>query len=263
MRACLVSALMVLGVSQAKAQFGHWPGAVQNIELGYGWATTSADYIRHDRIAREGDGKVFEGNINKSVTSESGYSITGGTSIPLRRLGRISSLQLGADGVYNSFKWNYQTPVGANMVDTNLVYAYHDDSLYKGSTMNAGLALSLDFKFGVDAMRDKNLRWGWTGGIGVFPSISKSTLNPGEDDMLYGVQPFIKTEVSYRAGMVWKLRLMYAMSKVNYIDYSTKSFNYSNSTADVQLQGKGTFSVSLLILPFAFSYSQSEWYNER
>lgn len=261
MRVCLMVVLLALGTSQAKAQFDQWPGAVQNIELGYGWATSSADYIRHDRIVRE-DGKVYDTTFSNSVHSKSGFSAILGTSLPLRRLGRVSSLNLGVDAVYNNFTWDYQYPIGINTTDSGLVYRYHDDSTFKGKTMNAGLAVSLDFKFGVDAMRDKNYRWGWTGGVGLFSSVNK-TSDAGNDDMTYGFQPFVKTEVALRAGMVWKLRMMYAFGNVDYYKTNGNLFGNSNSTSEVTLQGKGTFSVSLLIMPFSFTYARSAWYSER
>lgn len=258
-RIVLMFALMFAGISQAQAQSKGWPGAVQNIELGYGWSKTWADYIRHDKVVRE-DGKVYDTTFTKRVNSKGGFSGTGGTSIPLKRLGRLSSMHLGADFIYNMYMWDYATPNDVALTDTGMVYQFNKGIIYTGGTMNTGLALSLDFKFGVDAMRDKSYRWGWTGGLGVFPSANLSSDIEGVS-MTYGAQPFLKSEVSLRAGIVWKLRMMYAFGNLTYMEHSGKLFDYANSSSDVQLQGKGSFSVSLLVLPFSFTYKKSDWFN--
>jgi hypothetical protein len=249
--------LVVAGFSKANAQ--HWPGVVQNIELGYGWAQTWGNYIRHDKIVRE-DGRVYDTTISQMHTSKSGFAGTVGTSLPLKRLGRISSLQLGVDFIYSAYKWDYPVPTSIALTDTGMAYQYDPKKHYTGSVASTALALSADFKFGVDAMRDKSLRWGWTGGIGVIPSMNLST-DIANVESTFGVQPFVKSEVSMRAGIVWKLRVMYTMGSVDYYKYSGKVFGADNSSTETSFQSKGSLSVSLLMLPFSFTYNKSDWFN--
>lgn len=260
-RVSLVVFLLLSALSPARAQFERWPGFVKNIELGYGYSKTWADYSRKDRVVRE-DGKLYDTTVTSSVSSSAGFSGQFGTSIPLRRLGEKSTLSLGVLGLYNLYTWDYPTATSAVLSDSGIRYNYSDDMLFTGATMNAGLALSADFKFGVDAMMDKQYRWGWTGGIGVLPSVNV-TADFDNADMTFGVQPFVKTEVALRAGIVWKLRLMYAVGKLDYINAKSKTgfFGYTNSEHTTELIGKGNFTAALIIMPFSWMYKRSMWYN--
>jgi hypothetical protein len=260
-RVTLVLILIVSALPAAHAQFDRWPGFVKNIEVGYGISKTWADYVRKDRVVRE-DGKLYDTSVSTSVSSSAGLSYQFGTSIPLKRLGEKSMLHLGIVGVYNAYTWDYPTASTAYLTDSGIRYDYTDAIPFTGITLNYGAAISADFKFGVDAMMDKYYRWGWTGGIGVLPSASL-TADFDNADLTFGVQPFVKTELSLRAGIVWKLRLLYAMGKLDYIDAADKNgfFGFSGSENQTQLTGKGNFTVSLTVLPFSFTYRKSDWYN--
>jgi len=260
-RVFLIIFPIVFALPDAHAQFDRIPGFVKNIEVGYGYSKTWADYTRKDKVVRE-DGKLFDTSVTTSVSSSAGLSYQFGTSIPIRRLGEKSTLSLGILGMYNAYTWDYPVANSATLWDSGIRYDYSNNLFFSGITLNYGAAISADFKFGVDAMMDKNYRWGWTGGIGVLPSAS-ITADFDNADMTYGVQPFVKTELSLRAGIVWKLRLLYAMGSLDYIDAKSKTgfFGFSNSSQNTSLIGKGNFTVSLTVLPFSFMYKRSEWYN--
>jgi len=260
-RVTFIIILFVSTLPNAYAQFDKWPGAVKNIEFGYGTSKTWADYSRKDKVVRE-DGKVYDTTVTMGVSSKSGFSGQFGTSIPLKRLGNVSTLSLGVTGVYNLYTWDYPTANGAALTDSGIRYDYSSDIKFTSATMNAGLAISADFKFGVDAMMDKSYRWGWTGGVGVLPSVNV-TADIDNADMTFGVQPFVKTELALRAGIVWKLRLMYAIGKLDYIDAKSNTgfFGITNSEHSTMLTGKGNFTAALILMPFSWTYKRSSWYN--
>ena len=260
-RVSFIIVLLLSTLPNAYAQYEKWPGVVKNIEFGYGTSKTWADYTRKDKVVRE-DGKVYDTTVNMDVNSSSGVSMQFGTSIPIKRLGWVSTLSLGLNGVYNMYTWDYPTATGATLTDSGIRYNYTQGVLFTGATMNAGLAISADFKFGVDAMMDKSYRWGWTGGVGVLPSMNM-TSDFDNAQTTFGVQPFVKTELALRAGIVWKLRLMYAMGKLTYLDAKSKTgfFTYTNSEQISQLTGRGNFTVALVLMPFSWTYKRSSWYN--
>ena len=260
-RVTFIIALFVSALPNAYAQFDKWPGAVKNIEIGYGYSKTWADYTRMDRVVRE-DGKEYSDTVTTSVSSKSGFSGQFGTSLRLKRLGNVSTLSLGVAGIYNLYTWDYPTANSAMLTDSGIRYDYTNGMLFSGATMNAGLAISADFKFGVDAMMDKSFRWGWTGGVGVLPSVNV-TADVDNADLTFGVQPFVKTELALRAGIVWKLRLMYAMGKLDYIDAKSNTgfFGMPNSENVTTLTGKGNFTAALILMPFSWTYKRSSWYN--
>ncbi len=258
-RVFLIVVLLVSALPSAYAQFEKWPGFVKNIEVGYGYTKTWAEYTRRDAVIRE-NGTRLDTTVTTDVSSTAGLSYQFGTSIPIRRLGEKSTLSLGILTTYNAYTWDYQTANSAMLTDSGLVYDYSNNLLFTGITLNYGAAISADFKFGVDAMQDKYYRWGWTGGVGVIPSAS-ITADFDKADMTFGVQPFVKTELALRAGIVWKLRLMYAVGNLTYISAKSNFFGFNNAENLTELIGKSNFTVSLSVLPFSWMYKRSEWYN--
>src|SRR4051812_2221861 len=86
--------LMAVAAIPARAQFDRFPGVLKQYQLGYGLSSSSADYI----ITAHG---VTPGGIDTttmattSVSSKGGFCGSTGTSIQLKRLGKISTLSLG------------------------------------------------------------------------------------------------------------------------------------------------------------------------
>jgi hypothetical protein len=257
-RAAMVALVLLALQPAAHAQFDRVPGAVKNIELGYGYSKTWAELTRKEKTIRPSDGKVYDTTTKMDVSSKFGFSSYGGTIIPLRQLGRKSMLALGVNLIYNGYVWDYPTLSGASLTDTGIHYTY--GLPFSGATLNAGLGLSADFKFGTDAMMDKRYRWSWTGGIGVLPSVSM-TSDFDNIDMTFGVQPFVKTEVGIFGGILWKIRLMYAVGNLKYIDGKPQNGLFPNSSSTTQLIGKGNFTVGLVVMPLSFMYKKSSWYN--
>lgn len=259
-RLFLLSILVAGLLPTAKAQM-NLPGFLKNYEIGYGVAYTWADYSKTFK-AVDDEGQSYDTTTTTRVKSKHGFSASTGTSINLRRLGTKSQLALGLSGIYNLYTWDYATANGVNFSDSGLVYDYSSGLKFGGATLNAGLAISADFKFGAEAMMDKQYRLSWIGGIGILPSISV-TSDFDNADMQIGVQPFVKSEFGIRGPIAAKLRLMYAFGNLTYIDASDKKdlFGIPNAQNETKLIGKGNFTVSIVLLPFSFNYKRSNWYN--
>ncbi|MEO6832256.1 MAG: hypothetical protein ABI378_07650 [Chitinophagaceae bacterium] len=259
-RLFLLSILVAGLLPTAKAQM-NLPGFLKNYEIGYGASFTWADYSRTLKAVSEG-GQSYDTTVTTRVKSKHGLSATTGTSINLKRLGEKSQLALGLSGIYNLYTWDYATANGARLTDSGVVYDYSYGTTFGGATLNAGLAISADFKFGAEAMMDKQYRLSWTGGIGVYPSVNL-TADIDNTNMTFGVQPFVKTEFGIRGPIAAKLRLMYAFGNLTYIDATDKNnfFGLQGAQNNTKLIGKGNFTVSLILLPFSWNYKTSHWYN--
>ena len=257
--------VLLLGVSfsQTNAQsiFDNWPGFIKNYEFGYGYSHTWAKREQTIQAVRE-DGKFYDTTFKRDVSSKIGISANAGTSINLKRLGEKSQLALGISYVYNLYTWDYPTANGVSLTDTGVKLFFDQGLLFSGVTLNTGLALSADFKFGAEAMLDKRYRWSWAGGAGVIPSVNL-TADFDDADLTFGVQPFVKTEVSVRGPISLKLRVMYAFLDLKYIDVKNGKgfFQFTNAANSTLLTGKGNFTVSAIIMPFTWMYKKSEWYN--
>jgi hypothetical protein len=256
-----LAVISLFGITEARAQFDRWPGAIKNIEVGYGYAKAWADYERQVKAVRE-DGKRYDTTISMSVTNKGGFSGAFGTSLPMARLGRSSRLNLGLNFIYNNYLWDLPIANAARLADSGVRFDYSGNVFFTGASLNYGLAISADFKFGVDAMMDKRYRWSWTGGIGVMPSMNATT-DFSSADANFGVQPFAKTELGLRAGIVWKLRVMYQAGPLTYLDVTPKNsfFGISSAEQTTRLIGKGNLNVSLILMPFSWTYTRTSWYN--
>ena len=258
-RAAMVALFILALQPTAHAQFDKFPGVLKNYEIGYGYTKTWAELKRKEKTVRPGDGRVYDTTTTSDVSSKFGFSVATGTIIPLKQLGLKSKLALGINAIYNSYVWDYPTLSSATLTDSGIHYIYGDFG-FGGVTLNAGVAISADFKFGCDAMMDKRIRWAWTGGAGVMPSVS-FTSDFANLDYNFGVQPFVKTEVGIFGGILCKLRLMYAMGTLKYIDSKPALGFFDNSTSTTQLLGKGNFTASIILMPLSFMYKKSAWYN--
>ena len=107
---------------------------------------------------------------------------------------------------------------------------------------------------------DKRYRWSWTGGIGVLPSVCMVKNLDGSGSQ-FNVQPFLKTEVGLRAGIVWKLCLLYQFLDMTYYTVSPNAGFFPGSQQTTTLTGHGTFTASLVVMPFSWMYKRSMWFN--
>ncbi len=256
-----IALLLLAAAGPAQAQFEKFPGFIKNYEIGYGYSKTWGTYERRDKAVSAETGKVYDTTLKMNVSSKFGFSAQTGTIIPIKQLGKSSKLALGLVFLYQAYTWDYPTANGAFLSDSGYIrYDYTGGLSFSSVTLNAGAAISADFKFGADAMMDKRYRWCWTGGIGVMPSIGV-TSDFDNADIQYNVQPFLKTEVGLRAGIVWKLRLMYQFLPIHYLDVSPNSGFFPGSQQTVRLTGNGNFTASLVLMPFSWMYKRSMWYN--
>ena len=243
----------------AHAQFERWPTFIKAYEIGYGYSSTTADYQRTDKLTA--GSATADTTISISVKSKFGFGASMGTYFPLTQLGRKSKLTLDVSLAYNFYTWDY--PSYTLGTTANGDFSYNNSLTFSGATFNAGLPIGLSTRIGCDAMMDKKIRWCWNAGAGVLPSINL-TSDLDNASATFGVQPYVKTEVGIYGGLCWKIRLMYAIGNLKYIDAASKStiagFNF-NSESNVKLTGKGNFTASIVIMPFAWMWKKSAWYN--
>ncbi len=257
----VMSVLLLCGISTARAQSGGMPGFVKQLEIGYGYSFSAADYIIKAKGVVPDGTRTVDTTITTRTHTKGGMTETFGTSLKLKRLGKKSTLALGVDLVYSAYVWDFRTPSSGALIDSGFRF-YYDNTLpaFDGASFTAAGMITADFKFGVDAMMDKIYRWGWTIGVGVLPSVSATTATGVDVDTKFGVQPVVKGEVALRGPIVAKLRLQYAVGNISFMDVSGDGIA-PGTTQETKLTGKSNFTVSLLLMPFSFLYKTSTWYN--
>lgn len=231
---------------EAQAKF---PGILQRYQLGYTFVFATADYKAQDN---------FPGIIDTSYTisnlkTKAAFGVTLGTYIPLKRLGRMSSMVLGIDYLYNAMLWESTVPrYGIGGLNSSFDFS--------GATVQMALPIGLDFKWGADAINVKNHRFCATLGLGAYPSYSLTTLDEDVDiDPQFSIAPYAKFEVGVFAGICMKLRALCAFGEFKYMD--VKSGDETMGQSSTQLTGKANINLSLLIMPFSFTWKRDEWFN--
>jgi hypothetical protein len=234
-------------MSYAQPKF---PGLLKRFHIGYSFVSANADfesknYFLSDLNPNTNIDTIYKGNIGTSAA----FGFTFGTYFPLKRLGQKSKLCLGVDYFYNAMTWGSLTQPFGNF----------------GITAQMGLPVGVDIKIGADAMTDKNIRFCTTFGAGVNPSYSITAWDYGIDlDPKFNVNPYVKAEVGIFAGICMKVRALYSIGSMTYIDYtkSTRDESALSLTENgSKLIGKSNLTVSVLLMPFSFGWPRSEWWN--
>lgn len=237
LKALLIIALLSASFScQAK-----FPGLLSRFQLGYSFLSNSADYKTKDDLP------------SYKMNTSASWGFTAGTYVPLTRLGSSGSLALGIDYMYNLMTWK-----------SNIKVPDVGEFLFEGTTAQMALPIGLDFKFGSDALQLRTPRMCGTVGAGVYPSYALTTItgSPLTIDPTFAVAPYIKAEIGIFAGICMKVRMIYAIGDLNYMDYKkTEEFMGVTSTETAKLTGKSNMAISLLIMPFSYKWSTENWWN--
>ena len=246
----LVLAVLTLALSLPFTSSAKFPGILQRYQLGYSFVMNSAEYKVKQRITVPDFAK--DTNYSYDMKTSASFGVTMGTYVPITRLGRKSKLVWGIDYMYNMMLWDSKLKMynGAGGIV---------DMPFSGATLQMALPTGLDFKFGCDALNVKNIRFCTTLGAGVYPSYSLTTLDQMDSiDPQFGIAPYAKFEVGVFAGICMKLRAMYAVGNLAYMDETLKN-DVSNTRS--QLTGTSNLTISLLVMPFSWTWSREEWWN--
>ncbi|WP_118973465.1 hypothetical protein [Taibaiella koreensis] len=255
----LLIVLTATAFSQAAAQWFGLPGVLQRYEIGYSYSVATATYKRTE-VANNG----LDTSFSQNVTSKNGFGGMIGTAVPLKRLSDRCMLALGIGYTYNMYTWDYNTPSFSGVItddNGNVVYDFRNSIYFSGVSMQMGLPLSADFKFGNDAFLNKNVRWGATMGIGVMPSAAM-TADFDNAGFGFGAAPFAKAELSFFAGICFKLRAQYAYGYIPFYDGKNNLVgNWSGYNVKSSLIGKQQITFSLILMPFSWAWNERGWWN--
>lgn len=242
----LLASLLLPAVTRAA-----FPGILQRYQLGYSFVMASADYEAHDKYSFTGveTDTTYKFKMNTKLA----YGYTMGTYIPVTRLGRVSKLVVGVDYLYNILVWGSTVPrygLGTGSTDID----------FSGFTAQMALPVGLDFKWGCDALNVKNNKFCATVGFGAMPSYSLTALDFDVDiDPKLSVTPYAKLEAGVFAGICMKLRAVMSFGKFEYMDMKSSASGFGESST--KLTGTSNVTVSLLLMPFSFTWKKEEWWN--
>ncbi len=255
----LIAVLVSGGLAHAQL-----PGFFQRMQFGYSYITAQAEYKSKDMIVDANTGATYTKDVTSSVSSRFGYGGFLGSTIPVKRLGRKSMFAIGLDFTYNAYVWDYKVPMFSGYLydSTGAIEGldYLADFAFDGVTVQMGLPVSADFKFGCDAITDKTVRFCSTLGAGVYPSMS-ATVDASNAGFGFGVTPFVKAEFGIMAGLCFKIRATYAFGNIPFYSEGANIYDWVNFKSTSSLTGKQAISLSLIIMPFSWNWNRTGWWN--
>jgi hypothetical protein len=158
--------------------------------------------------------------------------------------------------------WDYKDdqPKNTTITSPNTPNERVETQQITATTMQAGLPLGVDVKFGCDAVADKSYRYCASFGVGATPSYITSELNGlSNTEML--VRPHLRAEAGIFGGMCFKVRAQYTFGTVSYlttVKEQPEHLRMFNNTTN--LSGTSSFNLSLIIMPFATSWDADRWW---
>jgi hypothetical protein len=139
---------------------------------------------------------------------------------------------------------------------------YAPDYGISGMSMQVGLPVGGDFKFGCDAMLDKAHRFCSTIGAGVMPSAAV-TADFDNAGFGLGVTPYVKLEAGIMAGICMKLRVVATFGRMPFYDANTDLSGFEDyAKTSATLIGKQSVTASLIFMPFSWGWKKAGWWNK-
>ena len=198
--------------------------------------------------------------IDRTLKSTSGVGYALGVTLPIARTARRRSISLSIDFQMNSFIFD----------DVNEGYG-PDGFLRKGgftylpiitTTQQYALPLSVDFKFGSDAIAVRTTRVGCDFGVGVIPRYQSTTF--GSFTTMGGLidnkttttfSPFVKAEFSLYWYTCVRIKAFYSFDNAKLFENTSVS-STTHGAITSSLTTRSTFVLSTTILPFSFLWEK-------
>ena len=199
--------------------------------------------------------------VKRGVNSKLGSGIELGVTLPIARTGRKSSYDVSVAVHYNTYVFdNFDKGFSSTGQAVN-------DGFFIGTLATVtqiALPLSIDLKYGSDAIAKRKRRFGTSIGVGVIPQYQSTlyagyyTLNAGIPDATvttFSVAPFVKAEFSAYWLFCFRLKAYYAIGGTKLFEDKAVSLS-TGQTVTNSLSTTGQFTLSLTVLPFSYGWGK-------
>ncbi len=193
--------------------------------------------------------------VNRKI-STTGFGGAIGLSMPFKATGHISCwaafVQLGV----NMYTWNNlnSTYINGEITDPT-------GDILSAATMQIHMPIGIDWKVGNDAIKSQRLALGAAFGAGVIPQVAMTSISSGTPNASknFGFTPYLKMDLGWRWGWVFKLRTMYSIGQYNLLYVNQPIVGVSDGP--FRVASTSAISLSLVIMPFSGGWRETDWYN--
>ena len=198
------------------------------------------------------DSKPVETIVGEKVITRnpkvSGIHFTGNTYYRLAELTENSILAFNFGAV--AYVLNYD--IGEISIDKRATYTYQTTSL------QIGIPLCLDYKYGGEAIYNKSQKTSFTLGVGVAPILYGNNFGPIQNTRT-DIRPFLRAELGIFAGVNWRLSGSVLAGSAKTMDIKTDGDFYLGRSAHISLNSTPTYSISLSVMPFSYDWESFGW----
>ena len=231
----------------------------KRFEIAYNYVSVTGNYNGATQVL-DGSGRFAgDSNIKKSVPAV-GFGVDIGSTIPLKKIGHTNMLGLTIHLVVNEFVWGSLNQT----YGLDGTYTTNANGNMTGLTEQIALPIGIDYKLGPDAILTKRLHVGASFGVGVMPSLNETVMvDPqnlnGGGGLAFGINPYVKAEVAFFAGICFKLRGQFAFGNIPFIDQQKSLVSLTDGPFKVT--GTTNLMLSFIIMPFSMTWRETGWYN--
>jgi len=197
--------------------------------------------MTHSFKFQTSDNRELDSTMSINMNGDS-WGFTEGVFFPLLNYSEKSIIALYIGQSAHFFIWK-----------SDSVYTPSEAFVHEGITMQFGLPIGFDFKYGGEAMLDKGEKISTTVGLGLMPSFAASSFSTDWGGVVFRMPPYVKLEFGAHALVNWKFRVMY-----NFGD--AIGFKQEDRGMVTRFRNNSGFTFSLLMMPFSWDWGQSQWW---
>jgi hypothetical protein len=232
---------------------------LQRIELGYGFYNMNTANFQFDYNKTDVNNQLIDTYYVATMKPTAAMSASFGLHFPIAMLRNRGVVAIATTFAYN--KMDYETDKFYLTTSNYLTYKF--------ATTQMAARLGVDLMVGNHGVLDKSKPTCYTIGLGLAPTQFNMTpsiigtdgkTTTGDAVSKMKMQPYIKAEIGFMAGLCFKLRATYSFGRADLMRVTTPSAVPASYPLATTFQMRSNLELSFIIMPLSPAWRKSRWY---
>ena len=232
---------------------------LQRIELGYGFYNMNTANFQFDYNKTDINNQLIDTYYVATMKPTAAKSASFGLHFPIAMLRNRGVVAVATTFAYN--KMDYETDKFYLTTSNYLTYKF--------ATTQMAARLGIDLMVGNHGVLDKSKPTCYTIGLGLAPTQFNMTpsvigtdgkTTTGDAVSKMKMQPYIKAEIGFMAGLCFKLRATYSFGRADLMRVTTPSAVPASYPLATTFQMRSNLELSFIIMPLSPAWRKSRWY---
>ena len=232
---------------------------LQRIELGYGFYNMNTANFQFDYNKTDINNQLIDTYYVATMKPTAAMSASFGLHFPIAMLRNRGVVAVATTFAYN--KMDYETDKFYLTTSNYLTYKF--------ATTQMAARLGVDLMVGNHGVLDKSKPTCYTIGLGLAPTQFNMTpsvigtdgkTTTGEAVSKMKMQPYIKAEIGFMAGLCFKLRATYSFGRADLMRVTSPSAVPASYPLATTFQMRSNLELSFIIMPLSPAWRKSRWY---